>query len=180
LRFPPYRPVFLLALHTGMRASELLRAKVGDYSSETGMFAIRQQKVRSASTFRYVPATPQAIAAYGELAARKPIGDRLCSQMENPKATLNGTRYWFDPCAADAGLIDFLWHDLRHSFASRLVMGGMAIAAVAQYMGHQSIAMTMRYSHMSPNTHSQAVAIMSGYYSGNGKSTKSSTVTLEE
>lgn len=164
-RFPAYVPVFQLAIHTGMRASELLRSKVGDYDPGTGMFKVRQRKVRTAPTFRYVPASPIAIAAYQRLAAGKPDGAVLCSKQERREdLDLKQTRYWFDPCVEDAGLVNFLWHDLRHTFASRLVMGGTPLAAVAEYMGHQSIAMTMRYSHLMPETHAHTVQTMMSYY----------------
>lgn len=178
-RFPSYVPVFILALHTGMRASELLRSQVGDYDASTGMFKVRQQKVRTAPTFRYVPATPIAVMAYTRLAAGKQPGASLCSkQQRHADPDLNETRYWFDPCVQEAGLVDFLWHDLRHTFASRLVMGGVPLAAVAQYMGHQSITMTTRYSHMSPDTHSKAVDTMMGFYGPIGTGTQTGTSTF--
>lgn len=162
-RFPSYVPVFILALHTGMRASELLRSKVGDLGD--GMFKVRQRKVRAAPAFRYVPASPIAVDAYLRLAEGKKNGDALCSKQERRvDMDLHQTRYWFDPCVAAAGLVDFLWHDLRHTFASRLVMGNTPLAAVARYMGHQSVTMTMRYAHLMPETHTQTVDAMMSYY----------------
>jgi integrase len=172
LRFPPYLPVFKLALHTGMRASELLRGVVGDYSPATGMITIHQRKVRNAPDLRYVPASPVAVEAYTDLARSKSAGEALCTQMEDSTEPLTKMRYWFDPCVTEVGLVDLKWHDLRHTFASRLVMGGVPLAAVAQYLGHQNITMTMRYSHLSPNTHNQTVAILSGF--GNGTASEKS------
>jgi integrase len=42
------------------------------------------------------------------------------------------------------------WHDLRHSFASNLTIGGTPIRQVQEWMGHATITMTMRYAHLSP------------------------------
>jgi site-specific recombinase XerD len=42
------------------------------------------------------------------------------------------------------------WHDLRHSFASNLTIGGTPIRQVQEWMGHSTIMMTMRYSHLAP------------------------------
>ncbi len=42
------------------------------------------------------------------------------------------------------------WHDLRHSFASNLTIGGTPIRQVQEWMGHATITMTMRYSHLAP------------------------------
>ena len=57
---------------------------------------------------------------------------------------------WFARAVREAKLEDFTWHDLRHTFASRLVMAGVDIRTVQELTGHKSITMTMRYAHLSP------------------------------
>jgi excisionase family DNA binding protein len=49
-----------------------------------------------------------------------------------------------------AGIEDFRFHDLRHTFGSDLVMHGVSLRTVQRVMGHTDIKMTMRYSHFSP------------------------------
>jgi site-specific recombinase XerD len=56
-----------------------------------------------------------------------------------------------------ATLEDFHFHDLRHTFASRLVMAGVDIRTVQELIGHQAIAMTLRYSHLSPDHKRKAI-----------------------
>jgi integrase len=55
------------------------------------------------------------------------------------------------------GLTDFHFHDLRHTFASWLVMPGVPLGTVSQLLGHKSITMTMRYAHLSPHHKAHAV-----------------------
>ncbi len=56
-----------------------------------------------------------------------------------------------------AGIENFHWHDLRHSFASRLVMAGVDLRTVQELLGHKTIAMTVRYSHLAPTHLQEAV-----------------------
>ena len=73
--------------------------------------------------------------------------------------SLRGPRHWFEKAVGDqgAGIRDFHWHDLRHTFASRLAMAGVSIGAIQLALGHKSIAMTVRYSHFAPDYMMDAV-----------------------
>jgi integrase len=62
-----------------------------------------------------------------------------------------------------AGLVDFTWHDLRHTFASRLVMADVDIRTVAELMGHKKIQMKMRYAHLAPEHKLVAVERLKAY-----------------
>lgn len=173
-RFPDYLPVFQLALHTGMRTSELLRVRVGDYDRKTGKLLVRQKKVRNSPAFRYVPLTPIGVSSYQQLAGKRKAGGPLCLKIEG--ARLEETRYWFDPCVAEAGLVNCVWYTLRHTAASRWVMSGVPLAAVALFLGHQNISMTMRYSHLQPENDERAVAALMSFYGDQaGNETDTST-----
>jgi Phage integrase family len=63
---------------------------------------------------------------------------------------LRGYKHCFDPPVREAGIRDFTWYCLRHTFASRLVMVGVRLRTIAELMGHKTIQLTMRYAHLAP------------------------------
>jgi len=62
----------------------------------------------------------------------------------------------FNAAVMRAGIKDFAFHDRRHTFASRLVRVGVDLTTVKELMGHKTISMSLRYSHLSP-AHKHAV-----------------------
>jgi integrase len=72
-----------------------------------------------------------------------------------------------------AGIEDFRFHDLRHSFASHLVMRGVSIKAVQELLRHKNIQMTMRYAHLSQEHKKEAVNALNGLTATNKPATVS-------
>lgn len=64
------------------------------------------------------------------------------------------------PALKKAGIKNFRWHDLRHTFCSRLVMAGIPLNTVRELAGHKSIRMTERYSHLAPEHLADAVEVL--------------------
>jgi site-specific recombinase XerD len=73
----------------------------------------------------------------------------------------NGTPYKsFRSAFEKAGLADLTFHDLRHTFASRLVMSGVDLPTVKELLEHKDISMTLRYTHLSTDHQQQAVRLL--------------------
>jgi integrase len=74
----------------------------------------------------------------------------------------NSFRSAWEAALAAAGIEGFRFHDLRHTFASWLVQRGRTLKEVQEALGHQTITMTMRYSHLAPEHLRAAVAALDG------------------
>lgn len=85
----------------------------------------------------------EARRALAKLRAVAPNSLLVC-----PNATEKSHRIWWLRCLKEAKIQDFRWHDLRHTFASRLVMCGVDILRLNKLLRHKTLAMTMRYSHL--------------------------------
>lgn len=63
--------------------------------------------------------------------------------------TLTVNAHWFPVALRTAGIVNFHWHDLRHTFASRLRQAGAPLGHIAELIGHKELSMTQRYAHLS-------------------------------
>lgn len=129
-----------LALHTGLRMSEQFKLRWEDVSFTRRTLTIQRSK--NGET-RHVPLNKVALGALVALEKRANGSEFVCGGAVEP-------RRWFEPVVKAANLTAFSWHCLRHTFASRLVMAGVDIRTVQELMGHKTIAMTVRYSHLAP------------------------------
>jgi site-specific recombinase XerD len=145
-KYPEHLPELDVALNTGMRPSE-------QYSLTWDRVDLMRKIITIAKSkngrTRHIPLNSVAVAALKVLQQRSLDGGGAVFVTITGEP-LQGYKHWFGPAVITAGVRDFTWYCLRHTFASRLVMAGVDIRTVAELMGHQQIQMTMRYAHLAP------------------------------
>jgi site-specific recombinase XerD len=172
---PGHMPELDLALNTGLRLGELYGLDWENVNLARRVLTIPRPKN---DEMRHVPLNGPALAALGELQKR---GDGIGPVIRNAEGgALASPRYWFEPAVKRAKIRSFSWHCLRHTFASRLVMAGVDLRTVQELMGHKSIQMTVRYSHLNPKHTLAAVEQLTGAVSATPTDTKTSTGTEEQ
>lgn len=161
------RPIVTFALNTGCRKGEILNLTWDNVDLRHGFILLERTK-------------------NGER-REVPINSTLRATLESLPRRIDGGHVFYDPRTGKAyqdikrsfntalrkvGIKDFTFHDLRHTFASHLVMAGVDLTTVSRLLGHKDLSMTLRYSHLSPAHMSQAVDVMDRILDGEAKCTK--------
>jgi site-specific recombinase XerD len=149
-------PDVVIALNTGMRLSEQFDLDWSRVNLDLRVVWIPRSKHGGG---RHVRLNEHTLAAFRELLELN--GGRQSGRVFCDITITDQKRHeWFNEAVAQAGIKDFHWHDLRHTFASRLVMSGVPLRTVQELMGHKSIQMTCRYAHLAPAFEQEAVDTM--------------------
>ncbi len=149
---PEHLPELDLALNTGLRRNELFCMRWTDVNLRVGILTVTKSKNGKP---RHVPLNSTASAAIEKLAAQRDDTGYVIPGPPAPRG--RDWREWFEDAVEAAKIPDFRFHDLRHTFASRLVMAGVDLRTVMELMGHSDISMTMRYAHLAPAHKQDAV-----------------------
>lgn len=166
---PLLYPAFILALSTGMRQGELMNLywRVPTQPpAETawGVVMLEQGAIVLHSTKngerRRVPVVGVALQVMRELAKVRRLDTALVfPSPECPQQPIELKKAWATALKR-AEVIDFRWHDLRHTTASYLAMNGASLAEIAEILGHKTLQMVRRYSHLSDSHVSNVLASM--------------------
>ncbi len=161
-------PLVLLALNTGLRRGELFALRWRDVDLAAMRLTVQGSFAKGGQT-RHVPLNSEAIAVLltwrdGTVPAQDaPVMNRpeqngtliFPSVDDKPFDTIKTV--WRALMKA-AQIADFRFHDLRHTFASRLVQRGVDLNTVRELLGHADLKMTLRYAHLRPENTAAAVA----------------------
>ncbi len=148
----PYRrSIVETALLTGMRLGEILNLKWEQIIN--GKIYLQNTKSNKPSQ---IPISNRLAQVFKELRRKNQLRfpHVFCGPRGEPYKDIRGG---FNSACRKAGITNFRFHDLRHTFASHLVMRGMTLKAVMELLGHSDIKMTMRSAQLAPGHLEDAV-----------------------
>ncbi len=155
------------AMNTGLRQGEMLSLRREDLDLRLGMVTVRRSKHGEQ---RHVPLNqgardalaiilggqdsdwvfPAPKASKKQQTDERPGRGKKTVPEDRPRRGDSLYKGVLVRACRKAGVKNFRWHDLRHTFCSRLVMVGVDLRTVQELAGHKSILMTQRYAHLSP------------------------------
>ncbi len=179
---PHLRDIIICAINTGMRRGEILNLK---WSQIRGGF-IYLQKGTKTKEKREIPINDELEILFKRIKAQQNHkgatvirldGNNIIRWDANPIECQNSVSEYvftykgkrvknikkaFKTALKNAGITDFRFHDLRHTFASQVIMRGGDLKDVQELLGHKSMSMTLRYSHLSQEHKKRAVNLLNG------------------
>ena len=167
---PQWHLMILTALRTGLRQGELIPLRWDDVDLPGSKIRVRRSvwkghvSTPKSGRFREVPLSAPLEQAFK--AHRHLRGELVFCAGDGSMLTYTGIRWPLWRACKRAGLRKVGWHALRHTFASHLAMKGIPLKVIQELLGHSTIEMTMRYAHLAPCVHQDAVDALELDYQG--------------
>lgn len=134
---------FLISLTTGARYSEVLNLSIKDFDFKNAQVSYKDTKNK---TSRGVPLPQNVLLVISDYIKNNDIKDKLFINKKTGKLVY--VRGKLQKIIKNIGLEDFHIHDIRHTTASYIAMNGGSLLDIAEILGHKSIVMADRYSHL--------------------------------
>jgi integrase len=153
---------FDVALDTGMREGEQYDVLWPDVTYEIKECTARDTKN---GTSRQVHLTKRAIKALRTVEEMGLERKRRSKETPNPSEpdvvfALRDNKNWWASAKRRAKIYHFRWHDLRHTFCSRLAQRGATLKQIQELAGHKTIAMSARYAHLDKSSVLKGLALL--------------------
>jgi integrase len=152
------RPAVLVSLNTGIRRNTLFSLVWGDVDFASQTLSLRGEISKNGKTAR-IPLNDDAfdvLSSWRGQSEKRGDSDLIFPSPKTGDKLHNARRSW-EGVLREAGIDNFRWHDMRHDFASQLVMRGVDLTVVCELMNHSNLKLTMRYAHLAPKQKLDAV-----------------------
>jgi integrase len=143
-RFRAAKPVFVIALGTGLSQADLLALRWASVDLHEGWICVPRTKTKVEATIPLSKACREALA---ECRGRPVVSENVFLTEDGQPYSVSTINRYFRKAKELAGITRRFWfHDLRHSFASFLASRGVSIQVIAKALGHSSSTMAERYA----------------------------------
>ncbi|MCZ6803422.1 MAG: site-specific integrase [Proteobacteria bacterium] len=153
---PLLYPIVVIALSTGARRGEILSIRLNQIDLERGTITFFETKNNE---IRVVPLVEHASDVVKDLIKVRRIDTDLLFPGKDSKQPIDIRAAW-EAALKKAKISNYRFHDNRHSAASYLAMSGATLTEIAEILGHKTLQMVKRYSHLTEQHTSKVVAKM--------------------
>lgn len=150
-------PMVLLSINTGLRRGEVFNLEWKDIDFKTKILTVVGSKAKSLQT-RHIPLNSEALSVLEAWREQTNNTDLVFPSKDNQP--FDNVKTAWTNLLKEAVIEKFRWHDMRHHFASSLVMAGVDLNTVRELLGHSDIKMTLRYAHLAPEHKAKAVELI--------------------
>lgn len=157
-------PMVLVALNTGMRRGECFGLEERDVDLKKSEIVIRGGISKSGKS-RIIPMTEECLSTlklWIDLKRQNQDSSSLVFPSPVTGSRFNNINSAWRGIVGAAKVQNFRFHDLRHTFASKLVMKGADLYVVKELLGHASIETTQRYAHLAPEHKAKTMELLNG------------------
>lgn len=148
-------PMVLLALNTGLRRSELFKLSWNQVNTPRCDLTVVGSYSKNGQT-RHIPLNSEAL----EVIMKVEASNNLVLPNPETNQEFKDIKKAWKNLLLRAQITEFRFHDLRHTFASKLVMSGVDLYTVKELLGHSTIQMTERYAHLASSHKAKAVELL--------------------
>jgi integrase len=155
------KPMVIVSLNAGIRRGSLFGLRWNDVNFQEDNLTVVSYKGKVRKII-HVPMNCQlkmALYAWKEQTGGK--GDEFVFASPKTGTGIDNCKSAWKKILKDANIEKFRWHDMRHDFASQLVMRGNDLNTVRELLGHSDLKMTLRYAHLAPKAKRAAVESLS-------------------
>lgn len=156
-----FKPMVLIALHTGMRRNALFSLCWGDIDFDAETILLRADSSKTSKSL-IIPANSVVIDTLKKWKKQTdtPFPTELVFPNPATGKKFDNLKKTWQAVLKKANIENYRWHDMRHDFASRLVIKGVDLNTVRELLGHSDMKMTQRYAHLSPERKKTAVNML--------------------
>lgn len=150
--------MIVFSVETGLRRGELLNLRWSDVQLQVKVIVVWGAKTKER---RSVPLSQRAFQVLQTIRKMGETGEFVFTNSQSKEqVNVQTLRTAFDTAIRRAGIINFHWHDLRHTFASRLAQAGVDPYTIQKLMGHKSFVTTQRYAHHYVDSLRRGIAVL--------------------